>query len=593
MICSHCQKESAPLSRVCPYCGQYMGEEPAMVKGDSVPLYDSSDYNPPAGRAAYGNPVRPRAAGKRGRPRKRRVSSRQGRDAYRRHRVNWALVGLAVLVLGFLSAVGGYIFLNVTPQGQLILARAGRGASADAYWTLGTEYLDQGYIARAVAAYEKALAIQPEHPELVSKLMLLGEAYEAAGEAPKAEALYTRIYSQLAPADPIGYRNTIRLMLQGERVLAASNLMREAFEKTGDESFFSQRAAMVPLPPTASQSSGRHLKSLKVEFQSPQGYDIYYTTGAAALPEEGTLYTGPIMIGEGTHEFRAVCVSSVLISDEMSVRYIIALPTPPAPKTNLQPDSYKAGRTVRLRDMETDKSDPLKKNTLYFTLDGRPASIDSPRYTGEPIALPSGRVTLRAIAVNGYGKVSNELNISYDIAGPFKKYFNETDEFQGLTLMKTDYEAFVALHGEPQSSQPVEDDLVSGSCLSAQYAWGEARFVSTDKGRLLYYLDSNDPALTGPRATRIGMEMEEVIGKFRDMRQPPNDQGNRGLYYDIAAGYGGYSVASDDPTTGTLGYVATIFQETSTTRMLDYSIRSGRVSRIVLAYYDHKISNVH
>ena len=48
------------------------------------------------------------------------------------------------------------------------------------------------------------------------------------------------------------------------------------------------------------------------------------------------------------------------------------------------------------------------------------------------------------------------------------------------------------------------------------------------------------------------MGLTEVIGRFRDMLQPPNDKGDRGFYYDIRAGHGAYRVASDDPTTGTL-----------------------------------------
>lgn len=592
MICNHCRRESNPVSHVCPYCGQFMGEEKPLIRGDSVPIYDDSDYRPAQGREALGGGGRRRPPEKR-RPRKRRRAGRR-RDAYRRHMVNWAMVGLVILILGFVGVVGGYIYLNVTPDGQLILARAGRDASADAYWALGTEYLDQGYIARSIAAYEKAEKLQPEREDLVQKLMLLGEAYEAAGETAKAEAVYTRIYSELAPEDPIGYRNAIRLLLQDEdKVLRAVNLMREAHEKTGDESFYKQRAAMVPLPPTASQSSGRHLKSLRVEFISPQGYDIRYTTSPTAPLEEFQLYTGPITMGEGVHEYRAVCTSRELYSDEMTVRYIVTLPSPPAPKSNLQPGSYKAGRTVRLRDMEEDKTDPLKKSTIYYTLDGRPANTDSPRYTpGEDIRLPSGKPTLRAVAVNGYGKMSNELNITYYISGKPIKYFHGKDEFTGFSLVKTSYEDFIRLYGEPQSSEPVSDSSVTGSCVSGRWAWGEARFVTLDTGQMLYYIDTNDPGMTGPRGTKVGMGLTEVIGRFRDMLQPPNDKGDRGLYYDISAGHGAYRVASDDPTTGTLSYVATLFDEISTTRMLDYQIVNDRVTRIVLKYFDHRISNV-
>ena len=65
--------------------------------------------------------------------------------------------------------------------------------------------------------------------------MLLA-SHEAAGETAKAEAVYTRIYSELAPEDPVGYRKP-SAALQDEDRCCGVNPMREAHEKTGDESF--------------------------------------------------------------------------------------------------------------------------------------------------------------------------------------------------------------------------------------------------------------------------------------------------------------------------------------------------------------------
>ena len=590
MICNHCRKESNPASRVCPYCGQYMGEEAApIIQGEAVPVYDDSDYRPQDRPAPGRSPASKRPA------KRRRRSAKPGRkrDNYRRVMVNWAMIGLVALLLLFALGLGSYVYLQVTPGGQLILARMGREASADAYWTLGTEYLDQGYVARSVATYEKALAMEPEHPELVDRLMLLGEAYEVASQPDKAEEVYTRIYKELQPAAPLGYRNVIRLMLQQERISEAVALMKEAADKTKDDSFTVQRAGYVPLPPTATVPAGRYLIRQTVAFVSPQGYDIYYATGNELLPEGGTLYTEPINLGEGSHTFRAVCVSS-LVSDEMNIKYVVTLPQPPAPKANLAAGTYEGRRVVKLRDMETDKKDPKKQNTLYYTVDGTPPSVDSPRYTGEGIPLAGGRTKLRAIAVNGYGKVSNELNVDFTIKGlpPFKNYFNGEDEFKALPLMKITYEDFVSAQGEPQSTQPIEDDAVSGECFSARYRWGEARFVSLDIGRVLYHLDTDDPGMIGPRGSKAGMDMTEVTAMFRDMGQPPNDRGDRGIYYDIQAGYGNYKAESDDPTTGRLLYVATVYGEAVSTRILTYTIRAGHVERIVLRFVDRKLSNV-
>lgn len=588
MKCLHCKKESDALSRVCPYCGQYMGEEaPAPVPlGEAVPVYDDRDYQRPQRRPGK-QPAQPKR-------RKRRRAKQAGRkNSYRRVMVNWAMVGMVAALLLLVAVLGSYVYLKVTPGGQLILARMGRDASADAYWTLGTEYLDQGYVGRSITTYEHALALQPEHPQLVDKLMLLAEAYEAGSRPRDAEAVYTRIYDDLKPEDPIGYRNAIRLMLQEDRENEAVALMSKAEEKTGDLSFANQRASMVPLPPTATVSAGRYLISKTVAFVSPQGYDIFYATGNEELPEQGTRYEGPITLGEGTHVFRAVCMSQDLMSDEMSVRYVVTLPQPPAPKANLAAKEYTGSRSVSLRDMEDDKTDPRKVSQLYYTIDGTPPSADSPRFTGEPIKLPTGRVLLRAIAINGYGKVSNELNVQYTIKnGTPKKYFNATDEFKGMPLMKTSYEAFTAKYGEPQRTEEIQDDAVTGITSRALYQWGEARFVVMDVGNMLYTLTTTDPSMTGPRGSHAGEDMESVTARFRDMGQLPNDRGDRGIYFNIADGYANYQAESDDPTTGTLRYVATLFDETAYTHLLTYDIQAGKVHAITMRHVARKISNV-
>ena len=591
MICIHCRKESNPASRVCPYCGRFMGEEAALIiQGDAVPVYDDSDYRPQDRRP----PGRAPGADKRAAKRRRRRTAKPGRkrDGYRRVMINWAMIGLVAVILLFVLGLGSYVYLKMTPNGQLILARMGREASADAYWTLGTEYLDQGYVARSVSTYEKALGMQPEHPELVDRLMLLGEAYEVASQPDKAEEVYTRIYEELQPAQPLGYRNVIRLMLQQERISEAVALMKVAAEKTKDDSFTAQRASYVPLPPTATVAAGRYLIRQTVEFVSPQGYDIYYATGNELLPEGGTLYTEPINLGEGSHSFRAVCVSS-LVSDEMNIKYVVTLPQPPAPKANLAAGTYEGQRSVKLRDMETDKKDPKKQNTMYYTIDGTTPTVDSPRYVGEAIKLAGGRTVLRAIAVNGYGKVSNELNIGFTIKNVrFKDYFNGDDDFKSLPMMKITYEDFVKAQGEPQSSAPIDDDAVAGESFVARYRWGEARFVSLDIGRVLYHLDTDDPGMSGPRGSKVGMDMTEVTAMFRDMGQLPNERGDRGIYYDITNGYANYKAESDDPTTGRLLYVATVYGESVSTRILIFTIRAGHVERIQMRYVDRKVSNV-
>jgi len=582
MKCRNCSQESDTPTRVCPFCGQYMGAEPAAVEPVDPALIEQMDRS-------WSSRLQPRkrASDKPRRKRRMRRSRLTRKDTYQGKRVNWVKVGIFTLALTLLLAVAAFVWLRLSSTGQLMMARMGREASADAYWALGMEYLDQGYISRAVETYLKAEEAEPERKDLGDKLLLLAEAYEAADQMDKAEETYTRIYTDFDEKNSTAYRQAISILLSQERVFEAVELMRLAYDKTGDEGFFNQRSQLVPLPPTASLPSGRHMYSKNVEFLSSQGYEIYYTAGDGPLPETGTLYTQPITLNEGTYNFRAVAVSSLLVSDEMSIRYTITLPTPMAPKANMASKTYE--RPIRVSLRIVDEED--RNVDLYYTIDGSKPTMDSPRYKGDPILLPGGRVLLRAIAVNRYGKISNEMIVEYKINAGFKKYFRAEDQFADFELLKTSREAFVSKMGAPSGTHEIEDDAVIGDVTQLIYPWGEARFFSGEDGEMLYHIDTGSAAMKGPRGSAVGMQIKEVTDKFRDMGQLPNERGSRGIYYDIAEGYARYTVESDDPLAGLLEYIY-VGSPDGTTTLLNYQIQGGRVTRILLRFLVHRLSLV-
>lgn len=583
MTCKFCGKDSDTASRVCPFCGQYMGAEPEPAVPESdVPL--PLDDRRWSAHSAHGRNSRQRPRRKRGKRRSRLTRS----DTYQKRMVNWVMVGVVSLFLALALAVGGVVWLALTPEGQLVMARMGRNANAQAYWSLGTEYLDQGYINRSIQAYLKAESLEPDRKDLDEKLLLLAEAYEAANQMNLAEEVYRRIYETLAPEKTTAYRLAINIMLDQNRLFEAVSLMKTAFEKTGDEAFFNQRSQLVPLPPKASLPAGRHMFAKKVEFISSQDYEIWYTTGEGLLPETGTRYTEPLLLNEGTYNFRAVTVSNALISDEMAIRYTITLPTPLAPKTNMESKTY--DRPIRVSLRIVDEED--KEVTLYYTIDGTKPNLNSPRYTGEPILIPPGRSFLRAIAVNRWGKISNEMVVEYKVSKGFKNYFrSEKDQFSDFTLLKTTQEQFLGKMGEPLNEEAITDEAVGGPATRLSYSWGEARFYQTEDGMLLYHLDTTLQSLKGPRGSAVGMALKDVTDRFRDMGQLPNDRGDRGIYYDMVAGYARYTVASDDPGTGLLEYVYVGGADTSTT-LLQYRIEGGRVQGILMRYLNRRQSMV-
>jgi hypothetical protein len=108
----------------------------------------------------------------------------------------------------------------------------------------------------------------------------------------------------------------------------------------------------------------------------------------------------------------------------------------------------------------------------------------------------------------------------------------------------------------------------------------------------LYMISTTDANMVGPRKSTIGMTLDQVTDLFRDMGQPANDKGDRGLYYDVDEGYAHYQAHSDDPNEGVLLYVSTMVGGEDGTTTLEYDIQGGRVAGITLRHVLRRLSNV-
>ncbi|MBQ9264602.1 MAG: chitobiase/beta-hexosaminidase C-terminal domain-containing protein [Clostridia bacterium] len=508
--------------------------------------------------------------------------------------VNWALVFTVLLVLAIFAVIGGYVFLKVTDSGQLILARLGRDADATALWTYGQELLDQGHVGRAIETYEKALEQEPEREDLYARLTQLADAYEAAGRTADAERVYTKMYTEVDKENTYAYTEMMRILENQDRRLELSSFLKLAYENTKDAYFRRQREELLPSTPTASEEAGARKYEQDVRLISAEDYDIYYLFGdEGILPEDGTLYTAPIHLGEGSFIIRAVAVSSDLISDEMRIQYTISLPTPLAPGISLAPGTYEKRQRIWLKHIESEDEMILRQKqnkspeemailakltniTIYYTVDGQTPTSNSPIFDGEPFYLPAGSSTLKAVAVNGYGKVSNILERTYKINVPFKKYFNESDEFPDVSLMKTTREAFVKKFGNPASQTDTEDDTVEGNTIQLHYSWGSAKFTMADSGYLLYAYETTNSSVAGPRKTRIGMTEKDITELFRDMGQASDQNGDRSIYYDKAVGYAKkYHL---DETHDRIDYA--YLRQDNGMAILSYYLENGKVVRM-------------
>lgn len=462
----------------------------------------------------------------------------------RRHWLPIVVTVLVVLVL--LSGVSLLLLFN-TATGLRQLARWGYDVSASAYIDLGHEYLDNGYIVKAVAAYKVAYEKEPDNIEAALEL---ASAYEINGERPAAEEIYWHLIDELAPQHTEAYNRMIRIYRDDGYTAEAVELMRKALEKTGSSTFESMIGEYTPTTPEFSVDGGKYNEKQVVAITSNAESQIYYTLDAEMDPletgelllegevlvfdeddtrlcdraENGVLTQKRVFDTTGKVTVRAVAISATGVpSAEAKESYQVVIPTPNAPKSNVAPGTYTSSRKVTLR---ADK-DIVE---IHYTLDGTTPTLESTLYT-EPIQLPTGTTTLRSIALSSNGKISYEMSVTYKIEGNLKKMFNSDDTFKDLKIMSTNYDAFVKKYGAPDNYVAIDGDG-TGASYEGTWSWGIARFVEKTEGKkpVLYYLETTTNTMTAPRKTKVGMSGKEVMGQFRDIGSYPKENGERLLY---------------------------------------------------------------
>lgn len=450
--------------------------------------------------------------------------------------VNWMKIAIIGVIAGFLLLAGGWFFLKNTDAGQRLLARMGRDANSVAYWAVGDEMMNRGDIDKAILCFERARDKDEADGVVdVDGLLNLGSAYEAAGRVQDAAALYEMIYTT-TPSRTEAYVNHIRILQNSgdEKDLAkAGDLMKLAYDKTGEKTFLTQRSDLLPAPPDVKPVAAYYEKKITLTMSSYQGYDVYYTfDDKAELPYGGTKAPPEgIMLEEGIYNMRAVAVNGELVSDEVKGVYKIIMPSPMTPRATLAPNTYKTSQRVRLKPGVDDEKD--SSIVIYYTVDGSMPDSDSPIFTGEPIVLPNGWVTLKAIAVNRYRKLSNMLEIKYKIeANPKpKSAFDAEDTLDKLKINGTTQNEFFSLYGQGTAAGQVQQEGFETECRRYDYPWGYAVMNLNKRTWVLVEVSyHNKGAFQAPRGTQIGDTEAYVVDKFRDMLQVESRSGNRGLY---------------------------------------------------------------
>lgn len=548
---------------------------------------------------------------------------------YRTHnvkksRINWMLVGVIVTVMLLVAGVGLYIYHSNSESGQRATARRNalaateeeftlamekrdplvqtqreelldrwNSVSPQAYWLAGQDYLDAGDVETAIICFRIGDVVDPDNYD---GLLLLANAYELNVQDEEAEAVYLKLVEDVSPFRSDAYTALIRMYQAQERRPEAADMMLLAYQNTDKENFRLQREDYIPQTPQTSLSAGRYEISKlqqRVSLISPQGYDIYYTTDDnAVLPDDGILSVGGSLTpSEGSVTLRAVCVSGDLVSDELKVSYNFYYPSPPAPKSNLAPNTYKKLHEVSLRPGTLANEDQIRKKEkeeieshykYYYTIDGSTPTEESPVYDGTPIKMPTGRVTLKAVCVNQYGKMSSILEVGYKF--DLKPYpldmYQETDVFTGFVLNKTTQEEFKQKFGQPQ--REVETTYMSKNIAARHmdYDWGYAVFMLEGSVWKLVRIEMNRSLGNGPRGVGFGSTEAEVTAVYKDFGQVQSPNGERGIYYDYPRV--GEVVIREDGTR-VIRYTC----QTAAAQMwvLEYHLSSGGRVNKILHYY--------
>lgn len=432
-------------------------------------------------------------------------------------------------------------------RAQLMMAEWGWDlASTDAYATIAENLVDQAYYTKALAPLAVVLERDPTR---VDARNLLARCYTELGRTEEAKEIYhSLIEDPNSSGNAVAYRNLIKIYQNEGYNAEALELMKLGVQNvTQTTEFQVMLKEYTPEAPTFSWEEGRYNEEKELTITIPQGQTVYYSTDGTDPSESGLVYTqGTIIhIPEGKTTVKAIgFTENGTPSEQIEANYTVIIPTPAAPKSNIASGKLKKSVKVSLRPGSEDKKENDKIVAIYYTLDGRQATTEATLYDPEkPIQLPIGKSTLRAISVHENGKVSYEMQVTYEVEGNLKYMFREEDTFKNMQLYSTGYNTFTKNWGKPDSYELLpKDQWYSEEMESyeAVYEWGTARFCIKKAGGspVLYALDTKNSKMTAPRSTKVGMSGEDVMEKFQDLGQAPLDSdGNRLLYNLNSAGY--------------------------------------------------------
>lgn len=263
-----------------------------------------------------------------------------------------------------------------------------KGRAQDAF--LSGDY--EGSIALyldAVALYE-----DDDNVELKRDYLRIAEAYRHLSQMDQARDYYSRVLELDAENDEAFFAIT-DMMVEDEDYDGLSSLFEMAKTAAQKKKIEDAWAGEVIF----SESEGEYDDDLSLSLSSPKGYQIYYTNNGEDPSAGGTLFSEPILLGDGESVIRARAISQTGIWGPLVTKtYTIKYQAPDLPVIIPSGGNYSAPVTVEIMSFAKDA-------TIYYTWDSSRPDANSPRYDG-PIQVPEGNNVLSVLVIDKHGLLS-------------------------------------------------------------------------------------------------------------------------------------------------------------------------------------------
>ncbi len=248
----------------------------------------------------------------------------------------------------------------------------------------------------SIALYLDAVALYEgdDNVELKRDYLRIAEAYRHLSQKDQARDYYSRVLELDAENDEAFFAIT-DMMVEDEDYDGLSSLFEMAKTAAQKKKIEDAWAGEVIF----SESEGEYDDDLSLSLSSPKGYQIYYTNNGEDPSAGGTLFSEPILLGDGESVIRARAISQTGIWGPLVTKtYTIKYQAPDLPVIIPSGGNYSAPVTVEIMSFAKDA-------TIYYTWDSSRPDANSPRYDG-PIQVPEGNNVLSVLVIDKHGLLS-------------------------------------------------------------------------------------------------------------------------------------------------------------------------------------------